>query len=161
MTRAIDDDPIVAKPYQLLLLRPDDVDELFAAYAQIVDSGAGFPHVSPFTRAAFDDYWIAHCSAVWIARLDGQLVGAYYVKPNFVGRAAHISNAGYFVLEPYRGQGLGRGWWSILFAKRGASGSMPCSSIWYSHPIRPVTCTENLAFGRWGGYRPPWTVRTR
>jgi GNAT superfamily N-acetyltransferase len=34
-------------------------------------------------------------------------VGAYYIRPNFVGRAAHIANAGYFVLAPYRGTGVG------------------------------------------------------
>jgi GNAT superfamily N-acetyltransferase len=36
------------------------------------------------------------------------LAGAYYIKPNFVGRAAHIANAGYFVVDGHRGQGLGR-----------------------------------------------------
>ncbi len=87
---------------------PGDYDELFAAYAHIVAAGDGFPHASPLSREAFDDYWIAHSSAVWIIRSGGELVGAYYVKPNFVGRAAHIANAGYFVLEPHRGRGLGR-----------------------------------------------------
>jgi GNAT superfamily N-acetyltransferase len=86
----------------------DDHDELFAAYTQIVDAGAGFPHEPPLSREAFEEYWLAHSSAVWIARAGGRLVGAYYVKPNFVGKASHISNAGYFVLESYRGKGLGR-----------------------------------------------------
>ena len=43
-----------------------------------------------------------------IARFEGSLIGAYYLKPNFVGRAAHIANAGYFVLAPYRNTGVGR-----------------------------------------------------
>ena len=43
-----------------------------------------------------------------VARFGGHLVGAYYIKPNFVGRAAHIANAGFFVLSPYRGTGVGR-----------------------------------------------------
>ena len=43
-----------------------------------------------------------------MARFGGYLIGASYIKPNFVGRAAHIANAGYFVLAPYRGTGVGR-----------------------------------------------------
>ena len=43
-----------------------------------------------------------------MACFGGYLVGASYIKPNFVGRAAHIANAGYFVSAPYRGTGVGR-----------------------------------------------------
>jgi GNAT superfamily N-acetyltransferase len=87
---------------------PSDYDELFVAYAQIVDAGDGFPHAPPLSRQDFEDYWIAHSSAVWVVRAKGELIGAYYIKPNFVGKAAHISNAGYFVLNPHRGRGVGR-----------------------------------------------------
>jgi len=69
-------------------LRPaaqSDHDELFAAYAQIVDAGDGFPHAPPLSRHEFDDYWIAHTSAVWVLRAEYELIGAYYIKPNFVG----------------------------------------------------------------------------
>jgi GNAT superfamily N-acetyltransferase len=45
---------------------------------------------------------------VSVARFGGYLIGASYIKPNYVGRAAHIANAGYFVLAPYRGTGVGR-----------------------------------------------------
>ena len=87
---------------------PDEYDDLFTAFATIVDAGDGFPQGPSLTRAAFDDYWVAHSSAVWLARDSGRLAGAYYIKPNFVGRAAHIANAGYFVVDGHRGQGLGR-----------------------------------------------------
>ena len=60
------------------------------------------------TRADFDGYWIEHSSAVVVARFGGYLIGAYHLKPNFVGRAAHIANAGYFVSAPYRSTGVGR-----------------------------------------------------
>jgi GNAT superfamily N-acetyltransferase len=87
---------------------PVDHDELFDAFSRIVAAGEGFPQAPPLTRDDFDEYWIVHSSAVRVARFGGYLVGAYYIKPNFVGRAAHIANAGYFVLSPYRGTGVGR-----------------------------------------------------
>jgi GNAT superfamily N-acetyltransferase len=87
---------------------PVDHEELFDAFSRIVAAGEGFPQAPPLTRDDFDEYWIVHSSAVRVARFGGYLVGAYYIKPNFVGRAAHIANAGYFVLAPYRGTGVGR-----------------------------------------------------
>jgi GNAT superfamily N-acetyltransferase len=140
MTPAIDGNPIVAKPHELLPLRPEDHDDLFAAYAEIVAAGDGFPHDSSVSREEFDDYWIAHCSVVWIARVDGELAGAYYVKPNFVGRAAHISNAGYFVLASHRGRGLGRTLveHSLREAQRLGFDAMQFNLVFASNPARQL-----------------------
>jgi GNAT superfamily N-acetyltransferase len=122
-------------------LRPatqTDHDELFVAYAQIVDAGDGFPHAPPLSRDEFDDYWIAHTSAVWVVRAEGELVGGYYIKPNFVGRAAHICNAGYFVLETHRGRGLGRRMveHSLREAKRLGFDAMQFNLVFASNPAR-------------------------
>ena len=130
----------VAAPADLSRALAADHDELFAAYAQIVESGAGFPHEPPLSREAFDEYWIAHSSAVWIARAGRRLVGAYYVKPNFVGKASHISNAGYFVLESHRGQGLGRRLveHSLLEARRLGFDAMQFNLVFASNPARQM-----------------------
>jgi GNAT superfamily N-acetyltransferase len=122
-------------------LRPatqSDHDELFAAYAQIVDAGDGFPHAPPLSRHEFDDYWIAHTSAVWVLRAEHELIGAYYIKPNFVGRAAHISNAGYFVLDAHRGRGLGRRMveHSLREAQRLGFDAMQFNLVFASNPAR-------------------------
>jgi GNAT superfamily N-acetyltransferase len=127
-------------PPLLAVATPEDSDDLFVAYAQIVDSGAGFPHEPPLSREAFDDYWIAHSSAVWIARADGELVGAYYIKPNFVGRASHIANAGYFVLASHRGRGLGRTLveHSLDEARRHGFDAMQFNLVFASNPARAL-----------------------
>jgi GNAT superfamily N-acetyltransferase len=138
MTRAIDDRRTGTIRHELFPLSPQHHDELFAAYTGIVAAGDGFPHASPVSREEFDDYWIAHCSAVWIARVDGELAGAYYVKPNSVGRAAHISNAGYFVLASHRGHGLGRALveHSLLEARRLGFDAMQFNLVFASNPAR-------------------------
>ena len=86
----------------------DDYDELYTAFSRIVGAGEGFPQQAPLTRESFDEYWIRPSAGVFVACFGGYLVGASYIKPNFVGRAAHIANAGYFVSAPYRGTGVGR-----------------------------------------------------
>jgi GNAT superfamily N-acetyltransferase len=91
-------------------LRAADHDALFTAFARIVEAKEGFPQAPPLTRAEFDDYWIAHSSAVRVLCTGSggdEIAGAYYLKPNFVGRAAHIANAGYFVASSHRGKGYG------------------------------------------------------
>ncbi len=94
-------------PVEIRLAAVDDYDELFNAFSRIVAAGEGFPQAPPLTREDFDAYWVAPSSAVSVAKFGGYLVGGYYIKPNFVGRAAHIANAGYFVLAPYRSTGVG------------------------------------------------------
>jgi len=95
--------PIEIRPFAAA-----DEDEFFAAFELIVNEGEGFPLAAPLTRATCNDYWFGPDTAVWVVRVDGTLAGGYYVKPNFVGRAAHIANAGYFLVQAHRGSGLGR-----------------------------------------------------
>ena len=97
-------------------------------------------------REDFDDYWVAHSSALLVARFEGTLIGAYYIKPNFVGRAAHIANAGYFVLAPYRGTGVGRTLveHSLHEARRLGFDAMIFNLVFESNPARSMY--ERLGF---------------
>ncbi len=71
-------------------------------------------------------------------RVDGAYAGACYVKPNFVGRAAHIANAGYFLLEAFRGNGLGRQMveHSLGEARRLGFDAMQFNLVFASNPAR-------------------------
>ena len=84
------------------------VDELFGLFSAVVASGDGYPHRPPLTRDDFEATWVRPVSAVVGARIEGALAGAYYLKPNFVGRGAHIANAGYVVAAGHRRSGVGR-----------------------------------------------------
>lgn len=115
-----------------------DADDLFAAFSRIVDDREGFPQEPPLSRADFDDYWLAHSSSVIRARVDGELAGAYYLKPNFVGRAAHIANAGYFVVAGFRGRRLGRALvvHSLEEARRVGFDALQFNLVFESNPAR-------------------------
>jgi len=90
------------------LLRPDEREVLYELFRQVVEAGDGFPHEPPLTFDTFAATWTGPASTVVAARVDGDLTGAYYLRPNFPGRAAHIANAGYVVSEAHRGVGVGR-----------------------------------------------------
>jgi len=89
-------------------LRAEELDPLFSVFARIVEDLDGYPHAPPLSREAFLATWTGPETTVVAGRLEGELVAAYYLKPNFVGRAAHIANAGYLVVAERRGGGLGR-----------------------------------------------------
>jgi GNAT superfamily N-acetyltransferase len=83
-------------------------DALFDIFADIVATGSGYPQAPPLTREMFDATWVTPVTMTVVARLGGAVAGAYYLKPNFPGRAAHIANAGYAVAAARRGRGIGR-----------------------------------------------------
>jgi GNAT superfamily N-acetyltransferase len=89
-------------------IRAGEELELFELFARIVAAKEGYPQAPPLTRDVFDETWVAHVTVVVVARCEGQLAGAYYLKPNQPGRAAHIANAGYVVERSFRGRGIGR-----------------------------------------------------
>jgi GNAT superfamily N-acetyltransferase len=115
-----------------------DHDDLFSAFARIVEGREGFPQAPPLTRAEFHDYWLAHSTSVVRARAGGELAGAYYLKPNFVGRAAHIANAGYFVVASFRRLGLGRRLvlHSLDEARRAGFDALQFNLVFESNPAR-------------------------
>jgi GNAT superfamily N-acetyltransferase len=89
-------------------LRHEEHDQLFEIFRLVIEREEGFPQAAPLTRETFDDVWTGQAVVAIAARTHGVLAGAYYLKPNFPGRASHIANAGYVVSETCRGQGVGR-----------------------------------------------------
>lgn len=86
---------------------PEDRDRLFAIFAAVVEAGEGYPDAPPLDEVRFRASWIDP-PVVVVGELDGEVAGAYYLKPNFPGRASHIANAGYVAAAEARGRGLGR-----------------------------------------------------
>lgn len=125
-------------PVEIRPAAVDDHDELYTAFSRIVGAGEGFPQAPPLTREEFDDFWLAPATAVSVACFGGYLVGASYIKPNFVGRAAHIANAGYFVTAPYRRTGVGRALveHSLHEARRLGFDAMMFNLVFESNPAR-------------------------
>ncbi len=128
---------------------PTDHGELYHAFAALVRSGEGYPQ-APGTLEYHDfaDYWLLHKSFVAVSRLaaDRRLAGSYYLRPNFPGRAAHIANAGYFVVPGLRGQGIGSALVEHSMAQARALGfdAMQFNLVFASNPARRLY--ERLGF---------------
>jgi GNAT superfamily N-acetyltransferase len=97
----------VGRLVEIAEIQSTDRAELFRIFADVVERGDGWPQLAPLADDVFDATWLGAGSSTFVARCDGSAVGAYYLKPNFPGRAAHIANAGYIVERSVRGEGIG------------------------------------------------------
>jgi GNAT superfamily N-acetyltransferase len=96
---------------ELDVMRSEEEDSVRSLLNDIIQEGTSYPQATPLDTAGFTDYWLKGDAFV-VRRLeasgDKSLVGAFYIKPNFVGRCAHICNAGFIVVPQMRGKGIGR-----------------------------------------------------
>ena len=127
-----------------------DEEELLALFRQVVAAGEGYPQAPdrPVTAEDFRRYWLepARCSVVARALDGGRLLGAYSLKPNGVGRAAHVANAGYLVAAGHRGRGIGTALVqdSMARARAGGFDAMQFNFVFASNPARRLY--ERLGF---------------
>ncbi len=94
-----------------MILRPfnqEDEAELHAIFREVVDTGAQFPYESnskeEFHRQFFGPGSMVHVCQNFSTK---EIVGGFYLKPNYSGRSNHIANAAYMMKGVHRGQGIG------------------------------------------------------
>jgi RimJ/RimL family protein N-acetyltransferase len=98
-------------PVELVLAGNQDLPLLAKLYDRIVAEGTSYPHEKPLTEDEFLEYWVQGKSTVVAyerpRRTNSGLLGAFYLKPNWPGRARHVANAGFIVAPEWRNRGLG------------------------------------------------------
>ena len=97
---------------ELSLSDERDVEPLKALYRVIVEEGNSYPHDRFPSHDEFMDYWFRGKRTVVAYVPDRErateMAGAFYLKPNWPGRAGHVANAGFIVAPEWRSKGLGR-----------------------------------------------------
>jgi len=75
---------------------------------QVIVEGLTYPQANPLSETEFAAYWLVADAFVVRKIPDSEVLGAFYIKPNFPGRCSHICNAGFIVQPEYRGKGIGK-----------------------------------------------------
>lgn len=92
-------------------MRPDEIELVREFFNRIVNEGKTYPQQQPLNESEFGTYWSNHDAFV-VRRIEAssqpQIIGAFFIKPNFPGRCSHICNAGFIVEQNWRGLGIGR-----------------------------------------------------
>jgi L-amino acid N-acyltransferase YncA len=135
-------------PIQLQLAGEQDVQALEDLYRTIVKEGMSYPHTCVPDPEEFLDYWFRGKTTVVAYGRSGSgegtaaMMGAFYLKPNWPGRARHVANAGFIVAPEWRNQGLG---WFL-----GATMLQHARDLGYRSVIFNLVFSENrVARGLW------------
>lgn len=84
----------------------DDWSAIWPFFRSIVEAGESYPHPSDMPEAEARTIWMEAPAATCVAEREGRVVGSYYIKPNQLGRGAHVCNCGYMVDPAARGGGV-------------------------------------------------------
>jgi len=86
----------------------NEYERVWELFKQIIDQKVYFAYDRTTTRAQIEASWINDKNLIYGAETEGEIVGAYIIKPNHPGHGAHVANAAYMVDSRFRGHGIGR-----------------------------------------------------
>lgn len=82
--------------------------QLCEIYSEIIEEGETYPAKGPVTFEDFNSYYLSGDTFILYIKETDEIVGSFYVKPNFPGRSSHICNGGFMVKKCFRGMGVGK-----------------------------------------------------
>ncbi len=98
---------------------PADLDRVWEIFWEIIEQKEYYPYDHTTPHDYLEEAWINLNNLIYVAEVDGEIAGAYIVRPNQAGYGGHVANAAYMVDSRFRNHGLGRrlGEHSLLVAK--------------------------------------------
>ena len=94
---------VAIRPYT-----PEDWDRVWAVLEPVFRAGETYAFPREISAEQAREAWTTAGKQVFVAidEPTGEVLGTYYLKPNFEGAASHICNCGYVVSERARGRGI-------------------------------------------------------
>lgn len=93
---------------EIKLAQDEDFEEIWPIIHEVLKKGDTYPCPSETTKADAFQIWMKHPRATYVAYIENEMVGTYYIKPNQPGLGSHVCNAGYMVAAKARRKGIGR-----------------------------------------------------
>ena len=73
-------------------------------------------------------YWFSPGHEVFVAEMDGSIVGTYYLRANQQGGGAHVANCGYVTAQHATGRGVARAM-CVHSLDTGTAARLSCDAI--------------------------------
>jgi len=93
---------------QIRAATPGDADALWSILEPIVRAGETYALPRQMSREDALAWWCAPGHEVFVAEVDGRVLGAYFIHPNQLGPGSHVSNCGYATAPAASGRGIAR-----------------------------------------------------
>ena len=94
-----------------MLIRPfrnDDTRELWALLEPVIRAGETYALPRDMPEDAALAYWSGPDRETFVAEMEGEVAGTYYLKANHAGGGAHVANCGYVTSVNFAGRGVAR-----------------------------------------------------
>ncbi len=85
----------------------EDEESLYQIFQEVVDAGNQFPYECSSMQEFYRQFFAPQSQVYVVHSSKRELIGGFYIKPNFSGRSSHIANAAYMIKNTCRGQGIG------------------------------------------------------
>ncbi|MGH9819881.1 MAG: GNAT family N-acetyltransferase, partial [Pyrinomonadaceae bacterium] len=86
----------------------DDKPAIWQIIRAVIAGGDTYVFSPDSSEDAMLAYWFAADKHNYVAVLDGEVVGTFWLRPNQPGLGAHVANAAYMVSPAAGGKGIGR-----------------------------------------------------
>lgn len=87
---------------------PEDAAPIWRILEPVIREGEYFAYRRDMTIDDLDGLWHGPGREVFVAEIDGEVVGTYYVRANQAGGGAHVANGGYATATGSRRKGVAR-----------------------------------------------------
>jgi ribosomal protein S18 acetylase RimI-like enzyme len=118
-----------------------DAKRIWAIIEPIIREGSTYVFASDSSETKMLDYWMAADKQTYVAEVEGEIVGTFYLKANQPDRGSHVVNAGYMVSPQAAGQGIGKAMaeFSFVEAKR-----LGFNAMQFNYVVKTNTVAVNL-----------------
>lgn len=118
-----------------------DLESLWEIIEPIIREGSTYVFSPDSSKERMMAYWMSEDKATYLAELDGEIVGTFFLKENQPDRGSHVVNAGYMVSKKASGKGIGRAMaeFSFVEAKR-----LGYQAMQFNYVVKSNTAAVNL-----------------
>lgn len=85
-----------------------DHASIWSIIGPVIQAGETYTLDRDMSEEAALDYWLAPDKETFVATLEGEIVGTYYIRANQPGGARHVCNCGYMTAAAAAGRGIAR-----------------------------------------------------
>ncbi len=120
---------------------PKDYSGIWKVLEPVIREGTTYVFSPDSSEKKMMDYWLADDKHIYVAELEGEIVGTFYLKDNQPDRGSHVVNAGYMVSPKSGGKGIGKAMAEFSYeeAKR-----LGFSAMQFNYVVKTNTVAVNL-----------------
>jgi GNAT superfamily N-acetyltransferase len=149
-----------------LVLGSEEKDflELHRILNDIIEEGIAYPQENILNFTQFKQYYTTNEVFILKFKNSSEIIGSFYIKPNFPGRCDHFCNGGFIVDKNFRNLGAGKvmgfhylrlanllgykaSFFNLVFAN-----NLPALNLWRKLGFKELSTIPNVGRGKEGGF---------